>query len=170
MPSSVKVSDEWPSPRATAGRKRAGGRGVPRGPHREGGPGEQRATRGMEGGAPQGSSCHVRFQSGVAARRGSQTCPKALLSCSPTPGQDVTHSVLTTKPIRVRICLGKSPFVQRLLQNLPCKRHQTETWLGVPSRGHAAPEPAPRSLNAVHTHCGTELVASSAGNEVTSKK
>lgn len=119
---------------------------------------------------PQGSSCHVRFQSGVAARRGSQTCPKALLSCSPTPGQDVTHSVLTTKPIRVRICLGKSPFVQRLLQNLPCKRHQTETWLGVPSRGHAAPEPAPRSLNAVHTHCGTELVASSAGNEVTSKK
>lgn len=75
---------------------------------------------------PQGSFCHIRLQSGVAARRESQTCPKALLSCSPTPSQDVTHSVLTTKPIRVRICLGKSPSVQRLLQNLPCKRHQTE--------------------------------------------
>lgn len=125
MPSSAKVSDEWPSPRATAGRKRAGGRGVPRGPHREG----PRRTESHEGGwrevLPQGSSCHIRLQSGVAFRE-SQTCPKALLFCSPTPGQDVTHSVLTTKPIRVRICLGKSPSVQRLLQNLPCKRHQTE--------------------------------------------
>lgn len=127
--SSVEVSDEWSFPRATAGRKWAGGRASPEDPT-EAGPGRPESREGVVGdGPPWAPPAPSGFGADwpVGKRKPNMSQGLGVLLSDPRLGWVLrNHSILRTTPCEFGLVWAKVRLCQHLLRNLPCHGLQAE--------------------------------------------